>query len=222
MGRYALCAAVAVVAAVMVGLSSVCRNGERLIRPDDPHACTGRRIGLLAVIVEANAYLRSGGPPQRAFEEGHNDSGVLSPLDEHRLRTVLAHQAYVHETPAQIAHVAAELAVAIRCSERLGSELVRSLEAVADSYRSWVSLEELKDNAFAMPQATVKLLSALPIGTVVLGEMMNARPIAFLVGTTQGLVCLLLGGFAYALGMVWMRSLLHGMTLETLPNTSGA
>lgn len=79
-------------------------------------------------------------------------------------------RALARETPAQIDYAAVELALSVRCSERLGCELVRCLDDVADSYRAWSALEELKANALAMPQATVKLLSLLPIVTVLLGK----------------------------------------------------
>lgn len=67
--------------------------------------------------------------------------------------------------------------------------------------------------ACAVPKATVGLLSALPAVTVALGELLGARPLAFLLGSPRGVVCLVLGGCCYAAGLAWMRALLKGSGL---------
>ncbi|MEE8685137.1 MAG: pilus assembly protein [Bifidobacterium mongoliense] len=173
------------------------------------------RIGVLAVIAQASAHIRSGGSIAQAFGGLGDDDWTGAGNQASWFARVLSMRALARETPAQIDYAAVELALSVRCSERLGCELVRCLDDVADSYRAWSALEELKANALAMPQATVKLLSLLPIVTVLLGEVMGARPVAFLLGSRQGLVCLVLGGAVYAFGMVWVRSLLRGATMKS-------
>ena len=62
--------------------------------------------------------------------------------------------------------------------------------AVAASLKRRRLLDDLRANAFAMPQATVKLLMALPLLTVMLGECMGAHPLRFLVEDVKGWMCL--------------------------------
>ena len=100
--------------------------------------------------------------------------------------------------------LSAELYAACQLSMALGCETSRCLAAVLASLKRQRLLNDLRRNAFAMPQATVKLLMALPLLTVLLG-----RPLAFLCGDARGLLCL---GFAlgcYAIGLLWIRVLLR-------------
>lgn len=70
-------------------------------------------------------------------------------------------------------------------------------------------IHTLNPHAFAMPKATMKLLMALPLLTVLLGEGMGAHSLAFLVSGVKGLACL---GFAlccYTFGLIWIRALMR-------------
>ena len=179
------------------------------------------RVGLLAVLAQAHAYIRSGGHPSGAFTDGHMRRAGYAAPDAAYMRIILRARAYEHEVGRHVDGVAADISLALRCSERLGCRLTRCLEAVSDSYRSSVTLEELKKSAFAVPQATVKLLSLLPVGTVLLGEILNTRPLGFLFGSVQGITCLILGALAYSVGLVWMRSMMRSVTVETLTDNDG-
>lgn len=86
-------------------------------------------------------------------------------------------------------------------------------EAVLTAYRQMRLMQNLRSQACAVPKATVGLLSALPAVTVALGELLGARPLAFLLGSPRGVVCLTLGGCCYAAGLAWMRALLKGSGL---------
>ena len=113
------------------------------------------------------------------------------------------------EQGEQMRRLSAELYAACQLSMALGCETSRCLAAVLASLKRQRLLNDLRRNAFAMPQATVKLLMALPLLTVLLGEGMGARPLAFLCGDARGLLCL---GFAlgcYAIGLLWIRVLLR-------------
>ena len=79
----------------------------------------------------------------------------------------------------------------------------------AESLKRQRLLDDLRTNAFAMPKATMKLLMALPLLTVLLGEGMGAHSLAFLVSGVKGLACL---GFAlccYTFGLIWIRALMR-------------
>ena len=110
---------------------------------------------------------------------------------------------------SQVEQLSGELYAACQLSLTLGCETGRCLQAVAESLKRQRLLDDLRANAFAMPKATVKLLMALPLLTVLLGEGMGAHSLAFLVSGVKGLACL---GFAlccYTFGLIWIRALMQ-------------
>ena len=111
------------------------------------------------------------------------------------------------ETMRQVESMAFEFTAACRLSERSGCEMVRCLDVVADDYRRLRMMEDLRRNAFAMPLATVRLLSALPFLTVAMGMLLGGDPVGFLLGSAGGMACLGLGGVCYLIGLVWLRAL---------------
>ena len=117
------------------------------------------------------------------------------------------------ESPAQVLEAARGVTAAAVLSDELGCQAVPCLEAVLTAYRQMRLMQNLRSQACAVPKATVGLLSVLPAVTVALGELLGARPLAFLLGSPRGVVCLVLGGCCYAAGLAWMRALLKGSGL---------
>lgn len=130
-----------------------------------------------------------------------------------RLITVFEQRRLPDESPAQVLEAAREVNAAAVLSDELGCQAVPCLEAVLTAYRQMRLMQNLRSQACAVPKATVGLLSALPAVTVALGEFLGARPLAFLIGSPRGVVCLILGGCCYAAGLAWMRALLKGSGL---------
>ncbi|MCC2732351.1 hypothetical protein LK486_17800, partial [Fusicatenibacter saccharivorans] len=79
------------------------------------------------------------------------------------------------ESRAQSVRAAMGAAAAATVSEELGCRAVPCLEAVLDVYSHMRLMQNMRAQAFAVPQATVGLLSALPAIAVVLGELMGAH-----------------------------------------------
>ncbi|NEG97073.1 hypothetical protein GFD17_09970 [Bifidobacterium sp. SMB2] len=113
------------------------------------------------------------------------------------------------ESAEQAMRVAGDVAMAFRISELLGCETVRCLAAVSAAHSRRRLLEDMKAKALAMPKSTVKLLSALPLVTIALGEALGARPLSFLFGSVGGLICLLAGAVCYIAGLIWMEALMR-------------
>ncbi|MBT1162001.1 hypothetical protein JS541_09175 [Bifidobacterium sp. SO1] len=155
--------------------------------------------------------MRSGATMEQAFARQSDESMPSTPLTESRIRAVLAQRAMPKERERQIARVASDIVAASRVSAELGCPAVQCLEAVGAAYRRTRLLDDLRAQAFAVPQATVKLLSVLPAATIVFGELLGARPLGFLFGSPQGLLCLGLGMACYGGGMIWMRAILRDM-----------
>ena len=201
--------------ACMVTLLTWCglhRSCNGLIRAGTLHiksAVTVERVGIAALLASACANLRAGGSLDAALlGRGHR-----LPMDTTLLGIALARIVERRRLPAessqQVSKVACELTLAHRLSAVSGCEESRCIEAVAQTHKQSSILDEMRRNAFAMPQATVKLLSILPFATLMLEEFSGARPLTFLFGSIRGVACLLLGMSAYAGGLVWMSLLMR-------------
>jgi tight adherence protein B len=62
----------------------------------------------------------------------------------------------------------------------------------------------------AGPRATARLLAVLPLLGLAMAAALGARPLAFLLGTLPGVICLLTGIALDALGLWWTRRLAAG------------
>lgn len=172
------------------------------------------QIGLSAYIGEAIAGVRSGVSLREAFSIDVEPSWAGAKQAEHTIQRRLATQALPEETEEQINHCAAALAVAYCLSEQLGCEASSCLQAVAISTARLRKVTDLRNNAFAMPQATVKLLSVLPLLTLAAAQLLGANPLGFLMWTPQGWGCIVFGGFCYVSGIVWMSSMLKAVAIK--------
>ena len=89
---------------------------------------------------------------------------------------------------------------------------------VGENHRISRLLHDSRRGAFAVPRATAALLGALPLVTIGLGELLGARPVQVLFGSAQGNACLAVGGAGYALGLLWMSSMMRntGTNVDTV------
>jgi tight adherence protein B len=92
-------------------------------------------------------------------------------------------------------------------SERHGAPVVDVLDALVGALRDRMRTEAAVETALAAPRATARLLAVLPVGGVVLGELVGVHPLAVLVGTAAGRVTGVLGLAATLGGRFWMRRL---------------
>lgn len=159
--------------------------------------------------------MRSGATLVQAFEELGGTPFATAELTRLRITMVIRSRCPPNEQSGrfgqsgQVERLSGELYAACQLSLTLGCETGRCLQAVAESLKRQRLLDDLRSNAFAMPKATVKLLMALPLLTVLLGEGMGAHSLAFLVSGVKGLACL---GFAlccYTFGLIWIRALMR-------------
>ncbi|WP_051198466.1 hypothetical protein [Bifidobacterium sp. AGR2158] len=185
---------------------------------------SGRRVGIGAQLAGLAAMLRAGRDVHAAFgrcfaAQAHADdpqsaramtmTDCNGDIDVGLLAGALRASALPGETAAEIRHASHGLRAACRLGLRLGCPTARCVEAVRAAHVRIHMREELRRNAFAVPQSTVKMLLGLPAVTVVLGEVLGANPIGVLFGSWQGMCCLGLGVVCYALGAVWMHRLMR-------------
>lgn len=166
-------------------------------------------IGAAACVAALRASVRSGATLVQAFEELQGAPFAVPELTRFRIDMAVRSRCSLQEQHKHVDQLGAELHAACTLSLQLGCEMSRCLEAVAASLKRRRLLDDLRANAFAMPQATVKLLMALPLLTVMLGECMGAHPLRFLVEDVKGWMCLGFAGCCYAVGWYWIRRLMR-------------
>lgn len=70
--------------------------------------------------------------------------------------------------------------------------------------------------ALAGPQSSAQMISLLPLLGVILGTLLGADPLDFLLHTTPGHICLACGVVFEIVGLVWIRALIHHAERESL------
>lgn len=168
-------------------------------------------IGIAATLASAIARIRGGGSLVEAFEEQGQIHFATRQLTVARIAAALRRRKMPRETDAQIIRTARQVCHAATLSDRLGCRSSEVLQAVSSTHRREQLAEDRRNQAFAAPEATIQLLSALPAVTVGLGEVLGARPLTFLFSSLQGLACLCLGAIWYSTGLIWVRHMLAGL-----------
>ena len=92
-------------------------------------------------------------------------------------------------------------------SERHGAPIVDVLDALVAALRDQARSAAAVETALAAPRATARLLGVLPLGGVVLGELVGVHPVSVLLGTPPGGLRGLTGLAATLGGRIWMRRL---------------
>jgi tight adherence protein B len=118
------------------------------------------------------------------------------------LEPVWRHEAQVRGSPALLA-----VAEGWAMTERHGAPLVDVLDVVSGALRDGARTQAAVEAALAAPRATAALLGVLPLGGLILGELVGVHPLAVLVGTGAGRVVGCAGVACTVAGRLWMRRL---------------
>lgn len=99
----------------------------------------------------------------------------------------------------------ANLAAAWQVAQRSGAALAPTLAAITDVVRADAATARLVETELAAARATAALLVALPVGVLLLGQGIGARPWHFLSGSGFGVVCVVLGVALDLAGVWWLQ-----------------
>jgi tight adherence protein B len=94
-------------------------------------------------------------------------------------------------------------------SERHGAPVVPVLDALVAALRDEARAAAAIESSLAAPRATAALLGVLPLGGVILGELVGVHPLAVLFGTAMGRIALCAGLIASFGGRLWMARLVR-------------
>ncbi|MBP3042544.1 hypothetical protein KKR91_14805 [Arthrobacter jiangjiafuii] len=102
-----------------------------------------------------------------------------------------------------------ELAACVRVSERSGAPLAGVLDRYAGQLESSLDQQAARDTALAGPQATVRLLTWLPVGGFGLGYLLGADPVGVLLGSPMGWFAAAAGIALSVIGRLWSAALVR-------------
>lgn len=103
----------------------------------------------------------------------------------------------------------AELAACVSVSERSGAPLAGVLGRYAAELESGLDQQAARETALAGPQATVRLLTWLPVGGLGLGYLLGVDPLAVLAGSPLGWAAAAAGAALSLIGRFWSRALVR-------------
>ncbi|HEX5510692.1 MAG TPA: type II secretion system F family protein [Actinomycetales bacterium] len=174
-------------------------------------------------VAELAALLKAGLPPRQAWH--HVASGTHRGRGWDELLLAAAGAAALGADVAAAIRRAADdctdsceltaglgLAAAWQVADRTGAPTAEVLQRLAESMRSEADARGARGAAMAGPQATSRVLTWLPLGGLAIGQLIGAAPLAVLLGTGVGRVCLVVGGALAVAGSVWTRRLVRSAT----------
>lgn len=171
----------------------------------------GRRTDRVVELCEAlSAELRAGQPPAVGLSHACEFWDELAPV-------VVAAELGA-DVPTALRRVGdlpgaqglREVAGAWQVAATSGATLAMAVARVADVARRRQATGRLVATELAAAQATASMLALLPVGILAMGSGVGGDPVAFLVGTTAGLVCLGLGVLFGLAGLLWIEHIAEG------------
>ena len=174
------------------------------------------RPGLAVLITSLLAFVDNGGGLIEAFEEASGRRFATQEVTRERVMAMLENRCLPQERGPTLTIMAQALMACYGLSAIMGCRASDGLRTVAVMQRRRAALDEAREKAFAVPRATIRLLSILPVLTIIMGAFMGARPLTFLCRPGPGTICLILGAAFYVVGLVWIHQLMNELGREDL------
>lgn len=162
-----------------------------------------RRAQAITALAALAAELRAGQPPQVALERV--DTGLWPrALTAVRLGGDVA--AALRLDARDIGSLRG-LAACWEVADRTGSGLATGVSRLAIVARTAEDVRVQLEAQLAGPRATARMLAVLPLIGILLGSMIGADPLGWLLGTLPGALCLIMGVLLTGLGVLWTNAI---------------
>lgn len=174
-----------------------------------------RRVQVSEAIGLMSAELRAGMLPQRVL------TGLVPDFDFLAAASRAADLG--GDVPAALrlaadesgAELLGELAGAWLVAERAGAPLARVLDRLEETARGDLEIEREVEAGLAPARATGRLMAVLPVFGLALGSGMGGDPVAVLVGTIPGVLCLAAGCALACAGIAWVERIASSAERES-------
>lgn len=174
-----------------------------------------RRVLVSEAIGLMSAELRAGMLPQRVLSGLAPDFDFLAPAARAADLGGDVPGALRLAADESGAELLAELAGAWLVAERAGAPLARVLDRLEETARGDLEIEREVEAGLAPARATGRLMAVLPVFGLALGSGMGGDPVAVLVGTIPGVLCLAAGCALACAGIAWVERIASSAERET-------
>ncbi len=116
--------------------------------------------------------------------------------------------------------VAQSLMSVYELSSSIGCSMTDCVQAVSDSYHANKRVNDLSSEVFAMPKATIRLLTALPFLALLTGQLLGVNPVLMIFTSSRGYALLGIGLLFYAIGLVWVTWIMKSSKKAMLSTVS--
>ncbi|MFV0435453.1 MAG: type II secretion system F family protein [Leucobacter sp.] len=179
----------------------------RLKRKPSPES-----MSAAAVAGRCAALMRGGIPPGRVFELLAAESPRDGPLGG-IARGIGEGEQVAEAIAATDGPEWRVLAVAWHLAEQSGAPLAAALERIASALHAVAQVRERRSVLLAGPQATVRMVGALPPLTLVLGALLGFDPLPVLL-SPAGAALGVFGAALLAAGVLWAGAMTRAVTRE--------
>ena len=179
---------------------------DRLLRRLLPPGPGSDAAALCAAIC---AELRAGAAPDRALLNAAQQSVLVPRARAAALLGEPVAPALADDAAASGSCALAGAAACWAVAAHTGAGLAEGLDRVAGLARSERRLAADLAAETAAPRATARVLSLLPVLGLLLGEMLGAHPVQWLLGGPLGWLCLAGGSGFLLVGRLWARRIVR-------------
>ncbi len=191
-------------ALVLIGAAVVIAAGRELRRRHRVAEAEQRADQVLATCDALAADLRAGQPPVSAL--------AAAAADWPQLGSVAAAAELGADVPAALRALARHpgagqlrvVAAAWQVGHSTGAGLASALAMASERLRDDRATARVVATEMAAATATARMLAALPVAVILLGNGLGGDPLGFLLRSAPGMVCLVLGLALEYAGLVWL------------------
>jgi hypothetical protein len=100
-----------------------------------------------------------------------------------------------------------QLRISIVNCLQTGAALTPTINRLIKQLKNEIEQKQVVDAELASTKATIAILAALPVFGLLLSGLLSGNSIHWLIGSSTGRICLLIGGLLNTIGIFWVRQI---------------